>query len=96
MPGQDFQRTVSWTASASPIPISAYVVSCTSQEDAVRDLRTRQVGGSLTETTIGDGTGENAALAQGRTYTCAVYAINAAGEGSSSVSSSFQTYDIHT
>ena len=90
--GQDFQRSVSWTAPSSLLPISTFVVSCTSQESILQDLRQKEVVGSATQATIGDGSGENAALAQGKTYSCKVAAVNAAGNATSTVSNTFNTY----
>lgn len=89
---QDLQRLVNWTAPQSSIPITGYNVSCNTTFEALSDVRTIEVSGSFNAAIIGNGTGDNAPLEQGRTYSCSVTAQNAAGSSSPATSSTFTTY----
>ena len=48
--------------------------------------------GSLVSAVIGDQSGDNAPLVQGRTYSCSVTAKNEAGLGEAALSGRFGTY----
>ena len=89
--GQDFQRTVSWVAPGSVLAISGYTVTCSSTFNAASDVREKTVG-VVTSVVIGDETGANGPLVQGRTYSCSVTAQNVAGSGPPGASDPFGTY----
>lgn len=92
--GHPFQTKVVWAAAdkAHLQGIMKYVLTCTAVPEVPSATRTLKVSFVDREAVLGTAaTGENAALAPNSVYTCAVAAVNAAGESPETVSTSFTT-----
>ena len=67
-------------------------MSCSTIFETTSHIRTKIVSRDVNNTVIGDGSGDNAPLAQVRRYSCSVTAQNDAGSSSPGISSAFRTY----